>query len=177
MDDTLTNTKEMQIILWKKYVENNPNDEFSTVLPNNINSFGIRYIDEFWDTYREQLSFESSFKDNVSDILHKLLNDGHELSILSSRPDNKYKNLKERMMTQFKEYDIPIKTIYTNVQDKGLFLEELGIDMLIDDIVEHCLNALKHNKKAILFNSDINYDGIQTTDWIEVYQLIKESRD
>ena len=63
IDDTLTNTKQQQIKLWKKYYNNNPHKDYSEKLPQNINEWGDKYIEDFWDTYRELLSFNSSYKD------------------------------------------------------------------------------------------------------------------
>ena len=164
----------MQIILWKKYVENNPNDEFSTVLPNNINSFGIRYIDEFWDTYREQLSFNSTYKEDASIIIDKLKNDGHELCIVTSRPDDRYENLKEKITTALKENNIHIDTIHTNARDKGSYCKEHNFDLLIDDNIKQIQSAKNNGLKGILFNEIKDYEGLQTNNWKDLYNIIKE---
>lgn len=174
IDDTLTNTKELQLIYWKEYVTNNPNPHYTSNLPSNINGFGDKYIATFWDTYREILSFQSSYKKNVSLILHKLLKDGHKLCIVTSRPKESYQNLLPDLKKSFETNDIPITTIYTNVRHKGIFCKSNNIDLLIDDSLNHIIEANDNNIKTILFNKMPSYKGLQTTSWNRVYQLIKK---
>ena len=83
IDDTLTNTKDQQIILWKDYIIKNPNKNYTIEIPDNINSFDDEYISKFWDTYREQLSFTSSFKENADIITNKLHKDKYEGRVIN----------------------------------------------------------------------------------------------
>lgn len=174
IDDTLTNTKDEQLKYWKIYYNNFPNPRYKSELPNNINSFGDSYIDTFWDTYREILSFNCTFKKDASAILHKLKNDNHTLCIITSRPDEKYENLKKRLNDWFTKNNIPVDFIYSNIKDKATFAKENNIDLLIDDDIKHCNATIKKGIKAILFNKDDNYQNFQTTSWQEVYNYIKK---
>lgn len=177
IDDTLTNTKEQQIKYWKKYYNTNPKEGFTENIPHNINEFNVdNYISKFWDTYREELSFNSSFKKNTSEIINKLIKDGHQLCIITSRPDNKYQSLKERISTWFKHNNINITTIYTSIFDKGKFCKDNNIDLLIDDSIKHITKAKELGIKTILFNNIKDYKGIQTDNWIELYNIIKSAK-
>ncbi len=174
IDDTLTNTKENQIKLWKEYYNKNPKEGFSENLPKEINEFNIdEYIDIFWDTYREELSFNSSYKQDTSPIIKKLQDEGHKLCIVTSRPQNKYTNLITKIKKSLNENNIQINTIYTDILDKGIFCKQHNFDLLIDDSLNQILSANKNGLKTILFNQNIEYNGLQTTTWKELYTIIK----
>ena len=174
IDDTLTNTKEQQIIYWQEYYKNNPRNGYSKTLPTTINDFGDEYVQTFWDTYREELSFNSSFKENASLVLNNLKKAGHKLCIITSRPDEKYQNLHQRLKEWFAENNIPIDIIYTNIRDKGSFCKDNNIDLFIDDDLKHIIKANSYNIKTILFNQNNKYDGLQSTNWLELYKIIKK---
>lgn len=175
IDDTLTNTKDNQIKLWKEYYNNNPKKGFSEELPKDINEFNVdEYIGIFWDTYREELSFKSSYKKDVSIIIDKLKEDGHELSIVTSRPDDRYENLKEKIANALKSNNIHIDTIHTNARDKGIYCKEHNFDLLIDDNIKQIQSAKNNGLKGILFNEIKDYKGLQTNNWKDLYNIIKE---
>ena len=175
IDDTLTNTRDTQKRLWKEYITTNPNPNYTEELPHNINEFDAgEYIGTFWDLNREKLSFESSYKKDASDIIEKLKKDGHDLSIVTSRPDERYTNLKEKIKKALKENNIKIETIHTNARDKGYYCKEHNFDLLIDDNIKQIESAISHGLKAILFNENKSYQGLQTTTWKELYNIIKE---
>lgn len=174
IDDTLTNTKDNQIKLWKEYYNSNPKVGFSEQLPSDINEFDAdEYISIFWNTYREELSFNSTYKKDASTIIDKLKKDGHELCIVTSRPDDRYKNLKERIAKALKENNIHIDTIHTNARDKGLYCKEHNFDLLIDDNIKQINSAINNGLKAILFNESKEYKGLQTNNWKDLYNIIK----
>ena len=175
IDDTLTNTRENQLKLWKEYITNYPNPNYSEELPHNINEFDAgAYIDKFWELYRYKLSFESTYKQDVSTIIDKLRNEGHELCIVTSRPDSGYDDLKGRIEKGLKNNNVHIDTIHTDARDKGSYCKEHGFDLLIDDNIKQIESAKNHGLKAILFNENKSYNGLQTTTWKELYNMIKE---
>ena len=175
IDDTLTNTKDNQKKLWKEYITNNPNPNYTEELPYNINEFDAEeYIGIFWNTYREQLSFESTYKEDTSTIIDKLKKDGHQLSIVTSRPDDRYTNLLERITKALKENNINIDDIHTNARDKGTYCKEHNFDLLIDDNIKQIESAKNQGLQAILFNENKSYQGLQTTTWKELYNIIKK---
>lgn len=175
IDDTLTNTKEQQIKYWKVYALKHPKEGYTTEIPKTINDFDDSYVQIFWDSYREQLSFQPSFKKDSSKVLNHLKKEGHVLCVITSRPDEKYENLHIRLKEWFKENKIPIDIIYTNVRDKGTFCKEHNIDLFIDDDIRHILSAQKYNIKTILFNKNKDYTGLQTTEWQEIENIIKST--
>lgn len=177
IDDTITNTRELQLIFWKEYVTNNQKDGYTVELPLNINGFEDEYISVFWDTYREPLSFQASIKKDVDLITNKLREDGHTLCVVTSRPDYKYTELKKRIDNLMKKNNVSIDIIYTDVRNKGLFCRENDIDLLIDDDLGHVKDAIKNGVKAILFNRNEDYEGLQTDNWLSLYDLISQLTD
>ncbi len=172
IDDTLTNTKDTQIRLWKEYIKNNPNPNYTEELPSNINEFDTgEYLSIFWDTYRDILSFESTYKQDASIIIDKLKAEGHELCIVTSRPDDRYTNLHERISKALKDNNIHIDTIYSNARDKGSFCKEHNFDLLIDDNIKQIESALNNGLKGILFNKT-DKDILQVSSWQEIYEII-----
>lgn len=173
IDDTLTNTKDKQIIIWKKYIKENPTDKYTEELPDNINSFNDEYISKFWDENRYELSFNTTFKENVSEILIKLHNEGYKICIITSRPDSKYKDLKNELNNWFKNNKIYTDIIYTDIRNKGIFCKNNNIDILIDDSLHHIEEANNLNVKTIMFNDNKKYKGYQVNNWIDLYETIK----
>lgn len=174
IDDTLTNTRKLQLIFWKEYVTNNPKDGYTFTLPNTINDFGDEYVQVFWDTYREQLSFQADVKLDVDLVTKKLKEDGHTLCIVTSRPDYKYTDLGKRIRELLDNNGVSMDIIYTDVRNKGLFCRENNIDLLIDDDLKHIRSAEENGVKAILFNSNDNFDGLQSNNWLDLYEIITQ---
>lgn len=175
IDDTLTNTRDNQKRLWKEYINNYPNNDYNEELPYNINEFDAgEYIDKFWELYRYKLSFESTYKQDASTIIDKLKEDGHELCIVTARPDSGYDDLKGRIKKGLKNNNIHIETIHTDAKDKGSYCQKHNFDLLIDDSIRQIESANSHGIKTILFNHNDSYKGLQTTTWKELYNIIKE---
>ena len=174
IDDTLTNTREKQIILWKEYIKKHPTKEYTEELPKEINAFDNEYISMFWDENREILSFETTFKEKADIITNQLHKDGHKICIVTSRPEYKYKDLTNRLKNWFKENNIYVDEIYTSIKDKGNFCKENNFDLIIDDSINHITKANELNIKTILFNNNNDYKGNQTNNWLELYKIIKE---
>lgn len=171
IDDTLIKTREYQKIFWAEYIKNYPNDNYNENLPDNINTFGDPFIDVFWDLYREQL-FNSPFKENTSQILHKLKKEGFNIYIITARRKEKYPNLEDKIISTFVENNIPYDYILTDAKDKGKCMEENNINLLIDDEIYNCESAINHGKMAILFNDKKEYKGLKTTNWLDLYKII-----
>ena len=173
IDDTLTNTLELQKSYWEEYHRNHPNSDYTDDIPKNINTFGFKYIEDYWDIYREPL-FYPSFKENASLITNKLKEDGHTLCVITSRPDYKYENLHKRLEKWFSDNNIPIDIIYTNIRNKGHYCKKKDIDLLIDNDIVQIEEANKYKIKSILFNDLETYKGPKTTNWLELYDIIKK---
>lgn len=172
IDDTITQTKELQRTFWKEYVRLNPNPNYTSRIPENINRFGDPYIDTFWDTYRNKMFFPK-VKKNVDHVLNVLTNLGDTIYIVTSRPEEKYEDLVKRLAHSFEINNINYNYICPGVKNKGLYMYEHNIDLLIDDDIINVESAREYGRDAILFNDSYpSYDGYHATDWFKVYDLI-----
>ena len=177
IDDTLINTKEVQLTKWIEYTTNNPHPSYNHILPENINHFGDPYIDRFWDQYREVLSFGPAFKDGAVEALMHLRYLGNEVVIITSRPQAKYENLVERIYNMCRKSGLQVDDIATDVFDKGAYCAENKIDVFIDDDIRHIGSANKYDIYTILFNEDPKYLGLQLTDWSSIDKLLTKTTD
>ena len=173
LDDTIIDTKEKLKIYWKKYYNEYPNKEYSEELPYNINFFGYQYIEDFWNLYREEL-FYAKIKKDCSMIINKLQKEGYFIGLITSRPKEKYNNLIKRLEAFLNDNNIYLDEINTNIKNKSIFMKNSDYDILIDDSIIHVSETLKTGKKAILFNKYNNNDIKHTTNWKELYKIIKE---
>ncbi len=173
IDDTITDTRSLQIKYWKDYIKSYPNENYTENLPDSINGFSDSYVQIFWDIYREQL-FDAPIKNNVDLITNKLKENGHTLCIITSRSDNKYKDLKKRIREFMEFNNIHIDIIYTGIRNKGKFCYENNFDLFIDDSIDHVKAAKEYGINAILFNKNTNYEGLQTDNWLDLYEIIKK---
>ena len=177
IDDTLTNTKDIQITFWREYHHNHPNDEYTDELPDNINVFGYQYIEDFWELYREELSFNCSFKKDASEVLKKLRKEGHTICIITSRPDHKYKNLRSHLDQWFKDNDIEYDELYTDARYKGIVAKEHNIDIIVDDCDYHLEEAQEYGIKGIQFTNQKS-DHFPTVDnWNDLYNEIRKIKE
>lgn len=173
LDDTIINTKDKIKIYWKEYYNNYPNKDYSSKVPDNINTFGYDYIHKFWDLYREKL-FYADIKKDASLIINKLQKEGHFIGLITSRPKEKYNNLIPRIEEMLNKENIYLDEIITDIKNKADFLNNSDYDLLIDDSINNVLNSLKIGKKAILFNKYKNNSIKHTTSWQKLYKIIKE---
>ena len=173
LDDTIINTKDKLKIYWKDYYNKYPNKDYTEELPYNINFFGYKYIENFWNIYREDL-FYSDIKENASYIINKLQKEGHFIGLITSRPKEKYKDLIIRIEDFLNNNNIHLDEINTNVKNKSIFMNNSDYDLLIDDSIIHVTETLKIGKKAILFNNYNKKDIKHTTNWKYLYKIIKE---
>jgi hypothetical protein len=74
----------------------------------------------------------------------------------------------------FKKNKINITEYHTSIMDKGIYIKENNIDLLIDDSLKHINSAKNLNKHCILFNNIKDYEGLQTDNWTDLYKIIKE---
>lgn len=165
IDDTICNTKVLQIDCWKEYFNNNKCERFTEELPSNINSFGDPYIDLFWDTYRETF-FSPELKENVVEVINRLQSKGVECFIITSRITEKYDNLVGRLDEWLSSNGIKMNDFYTGIKDKAGFLVENNIDILIDDDIRHFNSVLELGKICIHFNEDMT--------WLKVEEIINK---
>ncbi len=107
-------------------------------------------------------------------IINKLQKEGYFIGLITSRPKEKYNNLIKRLESFLNDNNIYLDEINTNIKNKSIFMKNSDYDILIDGSIIHVSETLKMGKKAILFNKYNNNDIKHTTNWKELYKIIKE---
>lgn len=120
----------------------------------------------------------ANVKDNAQIIISKLLNDGNEIYIITSRGEKNYKGSKKLTLDFLKNNNIKYTKLILNCFEKAKICKENNIDILIDDSVKYCEDYKKIGGQSILFTSEINKSintDIQRVDnWKELYNKINE---
>lgn len=168
IDDTIVSTRELIEVVWKEYAirRNLPLE-----VPDNMNNgWNDKVINEFWDEYRENL-FSPEVKYYAKEAISYLRSKGNYIVILTSRPSFKYRFLRTRLLSYLAENEIYVDEIVTGIIDKGKYMKENNIDVLIDDTINNVLSAQANEKIGVLFGEYPEYDGIRLQSWSQIDQI------
>ncbi len=161
IDDTLTNSKDEIVKAWNEYYNLYDLSSYTSHVPDNINTgWDDKYISQFWDLYRTKIAASALAKDNASDALYKLKNNGHIIKIVTSRPEN------QRLvsMVSLKRQKLIYDQLILNARHKGQVCKEYGIDLMIDDTQMNLDDVSKCGIRTYLFE--------ETDNWNNVYKKI-----
>lgn len=136
-------------------------------------------INEFLNKNMEEIAKHLKIKDKSKYYMDKLLEEGHELYLISNRSSKQYKNAYEITKNNLKENNINYtKLIITETNDKSQACLDNEIDIMIDDRPSNCFKLVDKNIRCILFKSEkenrefTEFPVIKN--WEELYILIKK---
>lgn len=136
-------------------------------------------INEFLNKNMEEIAKNLKNKDNSKYYMDKLLEEGHELYLISNRSSKQYKNAYDTTKNNLKENNINYtKLIITETNDKSQACLDNEIDIMIDDRPSNCFKLVDKNIRCILFKSEkenrefTEFPVIKN--WEELYILIKK---
>lgn len=127
----------------------------------------IKFIDENLKYMIEEIDA----KENATEVINKLKEEGNEIIIITAREGAR----KGQTAASLEGFGIPFDNILEGVWNKGEVAKELGIDVFIDDSIMHCEQMDAQGIKAILFDAPYNReDTIHTRvkTWNEVYEIL-----
>lgn len=137
-------------------------------------------IEKFFCDHFLEVAQNAKVKENASDIIKKLIQNGHEIFLVTARGEKRkiFKGAEKLTLEYLKSNDIPYSKILFNCIDKATICKENGIDLLIDDSIKHCEEVRKQNIKSILFTSVVN-KSLPTTvervdNWLELEKRIND---
>lgn len=179
MDNVISDTGKYLIDKIKDY------DKFKDRKTIKMNSYKTVYemfgydLDEkarFDDIYMPVTHMEAPAIKGASEVLNKLVSDGHEIYIISYRGTFQYSTYLEVAKQWLKNNSIPYKKLITERFDKGKVCLENKIELLIDDEPVHLKQASDEKINGYLFNSLFNgycdeYERVNS--WEEIYDRIK----
>ena len=167
-------------------------EEISGV-PTNRDSFGLiknRYYlkalygwDEktkfaFFDKYYKRVLEECTMLPNADKTIQKLKEEGNTIHFITARLMN-IKNCDTEAITRrsLDNFNIPYDSLNLHISDKLTFCKEHGIDVLIEDSYETCIELTDYGIKSILMTTKMNSniedkEILRVNNWDEIYKEI-----
>ncbi len=187
VDDCITNTLEWDFACaWEYNRLHHPEDKkFYYAIHHSapeIFNFSEQEYKDFYVNQRKQLIEKRWLypKPFVKEVVDKLLKEGHEIFILTSREDYYWKgNALNETRKWLKKYKIGYTDLFANCTDKGLKCAELKVDLLIDDNPKYARQVNSQGIRTIILSAPYNlkYQNVLSTHascWPEVYYIVKD---
>lgn len=133
---------------------------------------------DFCVKYLEEVVLQAEVKENAKEIIQKLRDEGHHISIISSRAFPMFKTPYETTEKFLKEKGIVYDKLLVGKIEKKSSCIENELDILIEDEVKY-INEMSEFIPVIVFDEIYNKqcegkNVIKVTSWLEIYDKIKE---
>lgn len=186
IDDTITNTTDTAIVYAKEYVKEVLKREISIdeskIKDNDYvkDMFGLSEEEniEFWSTYYEKILYNVTPKENVSNVINKLKQEGNKIVIITARWSDETRDATKISEKWLNANNILYDEIIVNAQNKGKVATEKEIDIFIDDSIRNCESVINEGIETYLFTSKFNKNSNLKPElkriysWNEVYEMI-----
>ena len=130
--------------------------------------------DLFFRKHIVEIMSSASIKEDASEYISKLKDDGHQIYIVTARSDYYDSTIPDVTIKYLEKNNIKYDEIILACRDKSLVCLENKIDILVDDSVENITNVEEVGIKTITIDNEYNKE-IKTTranNWKEVYEII-----
>jgi len=139
-------------------------------------------IDEFLVKNMENIAKRVEPLLGAKKYIDMLLEEGHEIYLISNRTYPYYKNPVKTTNDNLKMNDINYtKLVLTETNDKSLECMELNIDIMFDDRASNCLKLINNGIRCCLFKTIYEkrkFDNLEMIEnWDELYKKVKEVED
>ena len=135
-------------------------------------------IKKFFDENSIKIFESAKLKKDVSKVTRNFLDTGHEIFLITSRGDVKFKGSERLTLEYLKNNDVSYSKILFNSFDKAKVCKENYIDIMVDDSAKYCTEISKENIKSVLFTSEVNklldVDVQRVSSWLELERIINE---
>ena len=137
-------------------------------------------IDAFLNTKMEDIAKNLKPKKDAKYYIDKLIDDGHEIYLISNRSNKQYQNDYLTTKKNLEVNDIKYnKLIITESNDKSKECLDEKIDLMIDDRASNCMKLLDKNINCLLFKTKYekrSFNNLNSvSSWHELYEYIKNS--
>lgn len=137
-------------------------------------------INSFLNTKMEDIAKNLKPKKDAKYYIDKLIDDGHEIYLISNRSNKQYQNAYLTTKKNLEVNDIKYnKLIITETNDKSKECLDEKIDLMIDDRASNCMKLLDKNINCLLFKTKYekrNFDNLNSvSSWHELYEYINNS--
>lgn len=113
-------------------------------------------IKKFLDENCISIFINAKVKENADIVMRRLLDNGHEIFIITTRGEIRFKGSEQLSLDYFKDNNIPYTKILYNSFDKAQVCKDNHIDIMVDDSAKYCVEIAKQNINSILFTSEVN---------------------
>ena len=93
---------------------------------------------------------DAPVRKGAREALTRWKEEGHTVAILTSRLPSWFSNPEKISRDWLEKRRIPYDELVADCQEKGKYCAEHGIDVLVDDRLEHCLSAQSYGVHAVL---------------------------
>ena len=178
MDDVIVDTS----ITMKKYIEkfDAKEDIYKHMEEVMRGETPTENINRFFKENIIEIFKNVEVKENAREVIKRLLENGNEIYIITSRGNTKdiFRGSKEITIEYLKINSINYTKVIYDSYNKAEICKENKIDIMIDDSIKHCENILNKNIKSILFTSEVN-KNIETkltrvNNWLELEKVINK---
>ena len=135
--------------------------------------------EEFYYSNIEKMAENFKLISGSKETIDKLKKDGNEIYIITGRDNGEYTNPLKLTVNWLSKHAIYYdKLILTDAYDshaKTIECKRCGIDIMIDDNLDTCLDLQKHGVKVLVMNTRSNFtnDKIdRINNWNEIYEKI-----
>ncbi|MDP3443902.1 MAG: hypothetical protein Q8T08_13675 [Ignavibacteria bacterium] len=181
IDNVITNFDEVVLAEFLKEDKNKRNtgivNKNATWISKGMFDWSKDEIDNFFIDNMERMSNILKPLDGAKIYMDRLISDGHELFLISNRPNKHYRNPKEITSNWLRNYDINYtKLIISRTSNKSMECIDNKIDVMVDDIIDNCLQLSLANIRCILMSTkytDGYCDGLEVAyGWLDLYDKL-----
>lgn len=187
IDDTMTNIKDKLTTAAIQYAKslnkNVDNLNYDIVdIYNNGNiyqklfDFNYEELKYFLGTIQEEITNNASPRENCSEVIKKLHNDGNEIYIITARDKEFHKDPYSQSKEWLEKNSIYYDKLIVNARNKGNACLENDIDILIDDSISNCLNVSSLGIDTITIGNNDNKIVKCFDDWNDIYNYVKNDK-
>ncbi len=174
IDDVITDTS----IAMQEYIEKYDTDGevkkyMVEVMRGEIPTPGIKkFLEE------NGISFfkKTQIKPDAVRVINQLLENGHEVFLITSRGEERFKGTESYTLEFLKKNKIGYTGIFFNSHDKARICKENKIDVMVDDSAKFCIEIQNENIRSILFTSEVNKtieaDIPRVNNWLELEEML-----
>jgi len=147
--------------------------------------FGVSSDEEmiFWDDIFFDYAQNVSLRENVSDVLKKIKNDGHRIIIITARDIvakgfSSLDDLHNKTREYLERNDIVFDDLVFRKSPKVDSVDEFNLDFFIEDSPRN-ITALSQKTKVIIYDVDYNRhidneNTVRAKNWNEIYSIISK---
>lgn len=186
IDDTMTDIKDQLTSAAVKYAKslnkniiNTNNDIVDTYNNGNIYQelfdFTYEELKYFLGTIQEEITDNAIPRENCVSVINQLHKDGNEIYVITARDQEFHKDPYLQSKKWLEKNSIYFDKLIVNARDKSMICVENNIDLLIDDNISNCFNAINLGIDVILFGKEKNKEIKTFHTWTEIYNYIKNN--